>query len=64
MTFAAPIVTLQALLEFDSSDRWKVWAAALGWCVLAATFAEVMFWAALATLDRCAGRTKDLNLWD
>jgi ABC-type transport system involved in multi-copper enzyme maturation permease subunit len=62
--FAAPIVTLEGLLEFDSSDRWKVWIVALGWCVLAAAFAKVMFWAALATFDRCVGRVQDLNLWD
>ena len=62
--FAAPIVTLQGLLEFDSSSRWKVWVASTVWCVIASASAEAVFWAAAGTFDRCLGRMPDVDLWD
>jgi hypothetical protein len=62
--FAAPIVTLENLLEFGSSDRWKVWSFAVLWCVLAAAVAAAMFWAAVGTFDRCLGRVEEPSMWD
>jgi ABC-type transport system involved in multi-copper enzyme maturation permease subunit len=62
--FAAPIVTIECLSDFDSTTRWKVWHVALVWCLLAWWFAAAMYWAALKTFDRCQGRVPDASDFD
>jgi hypothetical protein len=54
--FFAPMVTLECFLQYSTGTRWKFWLFALGWCLLASTFAAAMFWAAKKTFVRCLGR--------
>jgi ABC-type transport system involved in multi-copper enzyme maturation permease subunit len=62
--FAAPIVTLQGLLEYDWDTRGTVWSFVAGWCVLSSAIAVAMFWTAVATFDRCLGRMPERGMWD
>jgi len=62
--FGAPIVTLEGLLDYDSSTRCKVWSFDVAWCVLASAIAAAMFWAAVWSFDRCLGRMPERSMWD
>jgi ABC-type transport system involved in multi-copper enzyme maturation permease subunit len=54
--FAAPIVTLEWLVDHPWSSRWKFWIFASAWCTMASVFAAAMLWVAFRSFDRCMGR--------
>jgi ABC-type transport system involved in multi-copper enzyme maturation permease subunit len=59
--FAAPILTLEWILENRGAGRGKFWLLALGWCLLAWALAAALFWAALRSFDRCLGRMPETS---
>jgi ABC-type Na+ efflux pump permease subunit len=54
--FAAPMFTLDWLVEHRGYSPWKFWLFATAWCTLAWAFAAALFWATVLTFDRCLGR--------